>query len=68
MYDLLLKGGEVIDPAHGRYNFSFNIARHAIDQGLLPDVISTDLCVIAFPVVQSLPFITATAWAPIRFL
>ncbi|MBM2824877.1 MAG: Amidohydrolase/deacetylase family metallohydrolase [Dehalococcoidales bacterium] len=37
--------GMVVDSAHGRFNFSFNVARKAIDQGIVPDTISTDLTV-----------------------
>src|SRR5438445_7905965 len=33
------------DTAHGRMNFSFEVGRRVIDQGLLPHCISTDLTV-----------------------
>lgn len=35
--------GVIFDPAHGRYNFSFEIARRMIDQGVIPYTISTDI-------------------------
>ena len=34
-----------LDTAHGRMNFSFDVGRRCIDQGLLPHCISTDLTV-----------------------
>ena len=34
-----------LDTAHGRMNFSFDVARRVIDQGLMPHCISTDLTV-----------------------
>lgn len=37
--------GVWFDTAHGRSNFSFDIGRRIIDQGLLPHCISTDLTV-----------------------
>ena len=37
--------GVWLDTAHGRMNFSFDIGRRIIDQGLLPHCISTDLTV-----------------------
>jgi dihydroorotase len=37
------KRGVVFDCAHGRINFSFAMAKTAIAQGLLPDIISTDI-------------------------
>ncbi len=33
------------DTAHGRFNFAFNVGRRVLDQGLVPDCISTDLTV-----------------------
>ncbi|MFQ5873572.1 MAG: amidohydrolase family protein [Dehalococcoidia bacterium] len=35
--------GVWLDTAHGQFNFSFDVARRAIDQGLVPDCISTDM-------------------------
>ena len=35
--------GVFLDPAHGRINFSFDVARRALDQGVKPQSISTDL-------------------------
>ena len=35
--------GVMLDVAHGRGNFSFEVASKALDQGLRPDTISTDL-------------------------
>ena len=35
--------GVVMEPSLGRVNFSFDTARALLDQGLLPDVIGTDL-------------------------
>jgi dihydroorotase len=37
--------GVWFDTAHGRMNFSFDVGRRVIDQGLLPHCISTDLTV-----------------------
>jgi len=37
--------GVILDTAHGRFNFSFKVARKAIDQGILPYTVSTDLTV-----------------------
>lgn len=37
--------GVWLDTAHGRLNFSFDVGRRVIDQGLLPHCISTDLTV-----------------------
>jgi dihydroorotase len=37
--------GVWLDTAHGRMNFSFDVGRKCIDQGLLPHCISTDLTV-----------------------
>jgi dihydroorotase len=37
--------GVWFDTAHGRRNFSFDVGRRVIDQGLLPHCISTDLTV-----------------------
>lgn len=39
------KTGVWFDTAHGRMNFSFDVGRRIIDQGLLPHCISTDLTV-----------------------
>ncbi|HEY50663.1 MAG TPA: amidohydrolase/deacetylase family metallohydrolase [Dehalococcoidia bacterium] len=35
--------GVILDPATGRNNFSFNVARRCLAQGILPTVIGTDL-------------------------
>lgn len=35
--------GVILDSAHGRTNLSFAVARRLIDQGLVPDVISSDM-------------------------
>ena len=37
--------GVWLDTAHGRMNFSFDVGRRIVDQGLLPHCISTDLTV-----------------------
>jgi len=37
--------GVWLDTAHGRNNFSFDVGRRCIDQGLMPHCISTDLTV-----------------------
>ncbi|MGH2541965.1 MAG: amidohydrolase family protein, partial [Ardenticatenaceae bacterium] len=37
--------GVFLDTAHGRQNFSFNVARAALDQGIRPLSISTDLTI-----------------------
>jgi dihydroorotase len=38
-----MKAGVILDPAHGRHNFKFDIARRQLDQGVIPDTISTDI-------------------------
>jgi dihydroorotase len=38
-----IKAGIVLDPAHGRFNFNFDVARRQLDQGVMPDTISTDI-------------------------
>jgi len=48
------KRGVIFDSCHGRRHFSFTVARHALQQGLLPTVISTDLATRSMPFVQSL--------------
>jgi dihydroorotase len=35
--------GVWLDTAHGRFNFTFDVARRVLDQGLIPHCISTDL-------------------------
>jgi dihydroorotase len=37
--------GVWLDTAHGRFNFSFSVARKVLDQGLVPHCISTDLTI-----------------------
>jgi dihydroorotase len=37
--------GVCLDTAHGRLNFGFDVARKVLDQGLIPDCISTDLTI-----------------------
>ncbi len=37
--------GVFLDTAHGRQNFSFDVARRILDQGIRPDSISTDLTI-----------------------
>jgi dihydroorotase len=37
------KAGIIFDCAHGRSHFNFNMIEKALDQGFLPDTISTDL-------------------------
>ncbi|MAO89611.1 MAG: hypothetical protein CL880_03615 [Dehalococcoidia bacterium] len=37
--------GITLDTAFGRYNFSFDIAKTALDQGLIPNTISTDMTI-----------------------
>jgi len=46
--------GVILDSCHGFSHFSFAIARHAIAQGLIPTVISTDLSPLSLETVQSL--------------
>jgi dihydroorotase len=41
----LVGRGVWLDTAHGRLNFGFDVARKVLDQGLVPDCISTDLTV-----------------------
>ncbi len=38
-----MKRGVVLDVAHGRFNFSFDIARKGMAQGILPTTLSTDV-------------------------
>ena len=35
--------GVVLDTAFGRFNFGFDVARRALDQGLKPDTVATDM-------------------------
>lgn len=37
--------GVWLDTAHGRLNFAFDVGRKVLDQGLIPDCISTDLTI-----------------------
>lgn len=37
--------GVWMDTAHGRMNFGFDVARRVLDQGVVPDCISTDLTI-----------------------
>ena len=46
--------GVVLDAAHGRQNFSFEVAKRALDQGLAPDTISSDVTGPGRGVVHSL--------------
>jgi predicted amidohydrolase len=48
------KRGVVFDACRGLNHFSFAIARHALNMGLLPDVISTDMATVSQPAAQSL--------------
>ncbi|MBI2854063.1 MAG: amidohydrolase family protein [Chloroflexi bacterium] len=48
------KRGVILDSCHGLSHFSFEIARHAIRQGILPTVISTDISGLSVRIVQSL--------------
>ncbi len=48
------KRGVLLDSCHGLNHFSFAIARHALDIGMIPDVVSTDLATVSQPAVQSL--------------
>jgi len=51
--------GVVFDSSHGRLNFSLAVARAAVAQGLLPDIISTDISTnsMYLPQVFSLPMV-----------
>jgi dihydroorotase len=40
-----LDRGVWLDSAHGRFNFSFAVARRVLDQGVVPHTISTDLTI-----------------------
>ena len=35
--------GVILDSAHGRNNFTYSVARKMLEQGYLPDIVSTDL-------------------------
>lgn len=37
------KRGVGFDPAHGRFNLNFEVAKYMMEQGILPDSISTDI-------------------------
>jgi predicted amidohydrolase len=49
--------GVVLDACHGLNHFSLTVSRHAIEKGLLPTVISTDMVNIVWPSAQSLPVV-----------
>jgi dihydroorotase len=55
--DAARKRGVYLDSSHGMNHFSFAVARHALAQGFLPSIISTDLSANNSPVTQSLPVI-----------
>lgn len=44
------KRGVIFDCAHGMSHFNFNIAKKAIEQGFLPDIISSDMTSHAFTI------------------
>lgn len=46
--------GVLLDCSHGKNNFSLKVAKILIDNGLAPDIISTDLSSMGLPYVQSL--------------
>lgn len=46
--------GVILDACHGLNHFSFTVARHALANGLLPTVLSTDMASIVQPAAQSL--------------
>ena len=48
------KRGVMLDSCHGLNHFSFAIARHALNVGMIPDVVSTDLATMSLPAAQSL--------------
>ena len=37
------KDGVIFDVGHGRFSFTYEVAKQAMEQGFIPDVISTDL-------------------------
>ena len=41
------KRGVLLDSCHGLNHFSFAIARHALERGMIPDVVSTDLATMS---------------------
>lgn len=54
--------GVIFDAANGRTNFSYRVARKAIAEGFLPDIISTDTTSFNFNLplqVKNLPFMMA---------
>jgi dihydroorotase len=55
--DAARKRGVYLDSSHGMNHFSFVVARHALAQGFLPSIISTDLSANNSSVTQSLPVI-----------
>lgn len=42
-FDAARDRGVILDSAHGRSNFTYFVARKMIEQGYLPDIVSTDL-------------------------
>jgi len=42
-FDAARDRGVIFDSAHGRTNFTYFVARKMIEQGYLPDIVSTDL-------------------------
>jgi dihydroorotase len=48
------KHGVIMDSSHGGWHLNFAVARKGIEQGFLPDVISTDFNYTNAPVTQSL--------------
>jgi dihydroorotase len=48
------KRGVILDSCQGLNHFSFAVARHAIANGLIPTVISTDMASMVLPAAQSL--------------
>ena len=48
------KRGVALDPSHGLNHFSFAIARHALQAGLIPTILTTDLATVSRASAQSL--------------
>ncbi|HUL00747.1 MAG TPA: amidohydrolase family protein [Nitrospirota bacterium] len=53
------KRGIIFDCAHGMSHFNFDVARKAIKQGFLPDIVSSDMTAFAFtfPQFKELPIV-----------
>ena len=49
-----LERGVIFDTGHGRFNFSFDVGRRLLDQGMAPDCLSTDMTLPGTEIVHSM--------------